>query len=109
MERSTLPSSRRRGWLTAAGPVVSFSLGGWVLPHLRWEGEPGSNPAALVQAASPPAVPVDEPIARAAARVMPAVVKIDTVSHVSVGAFGDDFLDSFFGRRTMRQAGLGSG
>jgi S1-C subfamily serine protease len=88
----------------------SFFLGGWLLPHLRWVSGPESGlPAPIVQAASL-GPGLEEPIARAAAQVMPAVVKIDTVSRVRVGTFGDDFFDSMFGgRRTVRQTGLGSG
>jgi serine protease Do len=107
--QASLPS-RRRVWPTALALIASFLLGGWVLPHLRWDPEPeGSRAAPVVQASPAIAAAADEPIARAAARVSPAVVNIDTVSRVAVGIFGDEVLDEFFGRRTVRRTGSGSG
>src|SRR5262249_30233067 len=70
----------------------------------------GTLPPPIVQASPALAVGADEPIARAAALVSPAVVNIDTVANVQVGVFGDELLDQFFGgRRTMRRTGSGSG
>jgi serine protease Do len=100
------------GWRLALALLAAFLLGGCLLPHLRveWRSGPDAGDAvsaAPVRAAAPlPAV--DEPIARAAAVVSPAVVNIDTVSRVTVGT-GDPFFDQFFGRRTVQRTGEGSG
>src|SRR5262249_56139590 len=93
---------RRWPWMLLA-LVASFLLGGWVLPHLRVEWRSDDAPSRWVAQAAPAVTPGDEPIARAAAAVSPAVVNIDTVSRVSVGFFGDRFLDEMMGtRRTLR-------
>src|SRR2546425_4295661 len=85
---------------------LAFLLGGWVLPHLKieWRGGPEAADAVRAAPARPPLpLPaVDEPIARAAAAVSPAVVNIDTVSRVTVGT-GDPFFDEVFGRRTVQR------
>src|ERR1051326_3383150 len=75
----------------AGSLVTAFLLGGWLLPHLHveWRGGPdaaaaaGAPPTSTLANAGIPAV--DEPIARAAAAVSPAVVNIDTESRVLVG------------------------
>ncbi len=107
---SRAPGHRR--WQIAVALVAAFLLGGWLLPHLKIEWLSGPDvrdaaraaPAAIV-AGLPGA---DEPIARAAAAVSPAVVNIDTVSRISVGT-GDAFYDEFIGRRTVQRTGQGSG
>ena len=107
----------RGDWRLATALLGAFLLGGWVLPHLHleWRSGPEASDAGALWAVSaapararalPP--PVDEPIARAAAVVSPAVVNIDTVSRVTVGS-GDPFFDQFFGRRTVQRTGEGSG
>src|SRR5437773_2225314 len=112
--RNNLPAVRARSghtgrWVLAVG--AAFVLGGWLLPHLRVEWVIGSETRDAVKAAPAPAAglpPGDEPIARAAAAVSPAVVNIDTVSRVTVGS-GDPFFDQFVGRRTVQRTGEGSG
>ena len=111
-----IPVARRRGasgvWRLALALLAAFLLGGWLLPHVRLEWRSGPDAGDAVSAAPararalPP--PVDEPIARAAAVVSPAVVNIDTVSRVTVGS-GDPFFDQFFCRRTVQRTGKGSG
>src|SRR5215218_11001989 len=109
-----VPGEHRRPgaghWRLTLALLVAFLLGGWVLPHLRVEWL--SGPAARDAVTAAPAVSglpgADEPIARAAAAVSPAVVNIDTVSKVTVGS-GDPFFDQFFGRRTVQRTGEGSG
>src|SRR4051794_38986222 len=107
-ERHRRPAVGR--WRLALPLVAAFFLGGWVLPHLRVEWLSGLATRDAVTAA--PAVSglpdADEPIARAAAAVSPAVVNIDTVSKVTVGS-GDPFFDQFFGRREVQRTGEGSG
>jgi serine protease Do len=98
-------------WRLAPALIGAFLLGGWLLPHLRLEWVSGPRERDSVTAA--PAVVTglpgaEEPIARAAAAVSPAVVNIDTVSRVTVGT-GDPFFDEFFGRRTVQRQGEGSG
>jgi serine protease Do len=91
--------------------LAAFLLGGWLVPHLHVEWRSGPEAGVTVVAAAPARAslpPVDEPIARAAAVVSPAVVNIDTVSRVTVGT-GDPFFDQFFGRRTVQRTGEGSG
>jgi serine protease Do len=101
---------RRRVLLIVVSLLASFLLGGWVLPHLKVEWRSDDEPSRWVAQAAPAVTPGDEPIARAAAAVSPAVVNIDTVSRVSVGFFGDRSLDEMMGtRRTLRQTGSGSG
>src|SRR5205823_3121797 len=99
-------------WRSVLALLVAFLLGGWVLPHLKieWRGGPDAADAVRAAPARPPlSLPaVDEPIARAAAAVSPAVVNIDTVSRVTVGT-GDPFFDEVFGRRTVQRTGQGSG
>ena len=91
---------RTRGdWRLATALLGAFLLGGWVLPHLHleWRSGPEASDAGALWAVSaapararalPP--PVDEPIARAAAVVSPAVVNIDTVSAAPQVADKDD-------------------
>jgi S1-C subfamily serine protease len=95
-------------WLIA-GMAASFLVGGWMLPrlHVEWRDEPAWE-RGIVQAA-PSASGADEPIARAVSAVSPAVVNIDTVKRVTVGFFGDPWLDDIAGRRTVRRTGSGSG
>src|SRR5258708_706636 len=67
-------------WRAAFGMLGAFFLGGCLLPHLRVEWRSGPDAADAVSAAparaASPLAPVDEPIARAAAVVSPAVVNI---------------------------------
>jgi serine protease Do len=108
----TTPRHASMGWRWAIALVAAFLLGGWLLPHLRLEWRAGPDAADAVRAAAAraplPLPAVDEPIARAAAVVSPAVVNIDTVSRVTVGT-GDPFFDEVFGRRTVQRTGQGSG
>jgi serine protease Do len=111
--RDPSPAPRRRrsqGWPFALAVPAAFLLGGLVLPHVKVEWVTG--PAARDAAVAAPVVSglpgAEEPIARAAAAVSPAVVNIDTVSKVTVGT-GDPFFDQFFGRRTVQKTGEGSG
>jgi serine protease Do len=100
------------GWRLATALLAAFLLGGCLLPHLHVEWRSGPDAGDAVSAApvraAAPLPPVDEPIARAAAVVSPAVVNIDTVSRITVGT-GDPFFDQFFGRRTVQRTGEGSG
>jgi serine protease Do len=113
-ERTGEPLRRRRGggWRLAIALFGAFLLGGWLLPHLKIEWRTGPDEGDAVKAAparpSSPLPAVDEPIARAAAAVSPAVVNIDTVSRIVVGT-GDPFFDEVFGRRTVQRTGQGSG
>jgi S1-C subfamily serine protease len=113
LNRDPSPAARRRrsqGWPLALAVPAAFLLGGLVLPHVKVEWVTG--PAARDAAVAAPVVSglpgAEEPIARAAAAVSPAVVNIDTVSKVTVGT-GDPFFDQFFGRRTVQKTGEGSG
>jgi len=103
---------RTGAWSKGLALVGAFLLGAWLLPHLKVEWRAGPDASDAVRAApvrAPLPLPaVDEPIARAAAAVSPAVVNIDTVSKVTIGT-GDPFFDEVFGRRTVQRTGQGSG